>query len=314
MRIVIALGGNALLERGQPMTAENQHRSAGIAAEALAPLAREHELVITHGNGPQVGLLALQSAAYTDVEAYPLDILGAESVGMIGYLIEKEFDRVLNSNPPVVTLLTQIEVDPRDPAFKNPTKFIGPVYSRDDAMQLSAARGWVVKQDGQKWRRVVPSPRPKQIQDVKVIDLLLRNGVAVICAGGGGIPIMQRDGQIIGVEAVIDKDRAGALLATQLNADMYVMLTDVHNVFLNYGTPEQETLLRASPAAMESMKFPAGSMGPKIEAACDFAKARNKPAIIGALSDARDVVAGKSGTVIATSVDGVHTAAVTAPV
>ena len=307
MRIVIALGGNALLQRGQPMTAENQRDSARVAAEALAPLARTHEVVITHGNGPQVGLLALQSAAYTDVETYPLDVLGAESVGMIGYLIEQEFDRVLNSSPPVVTLLTQIEVDPDDPAFKDPTKFIGPVYSREDAERLARERGWVVKQDGDKWRRVVPSPLPMRIPDVKVIDLLLQHHIAVICAGGGGIPIVRRDGQLVGVEAVIDKDRAGALLATLLHADAYIMLTDVPTVYLDYGKPTQQAVRRASPQALEALRFAAGSMGPKIEAACSFAQTTNNPAIIGSLHDADRVLLGQAGTSIEMASQGIET-------
>lgn len=314
MRIVIALGGNALLQRGQPMTAENQRDSARVAAEALAPLARTHEVVITHGNGPQVGLLALQSAAYTDVETYPLDVLGAESVGMIGYLIEQEFDRVLNSSPPVVTLLTQIEVDPDDPAFKDPTKFIGPVYSREDAERLARERGWVVKQDGDKWRRVVPSPLPMRIPDVKVIDLLLQHHIAVICAGGGGIPIVRRDSQLVGVEAVIDKDRAGALLATLLHADAYIMLTDVPTVYLDYGKPTQQAVRRASPQALEALRFAAGSMGPKIEAACSFAQTTNNPAIIGSLHDADRVLLGQAGTSIEMAAQGIETEAAAAAV
>lgn len=314
MRIVIALGGNALLQRGQPMTAENQRDSARVAAEALAPLARTHEVVITHGNGPQVGLLALQSAAYTDVETYPLDVLGAESVGMIGYLIEQEFDRVLNSSPPVVTLLTQIEVDPDDPAFKDPTKFIGPMYSREDAERLARERGWVVKQDGDKWRRVVPSPLPMRIPDVKVIDLLLQHHIAVICAGGGGIPIVRRDSQLVGVEAVIDKDRAGALLATLLHADAYIMLTDVPTVYLDYGKPTQQAVRRASPQALEALRFAAGSMGPKIEAACSFAQTTNNPAIIGSLHDADRVLLGQAGTSIEMAAQGIETEAAAAAV
>jgi carbamate kinase len=306
MRTVIALGGNALLQRGEPMTNENQRRSARVAAEALAPLARTHELVITHGNGPQVGLLALQSAAYKDVQAYPLDVLGAESVGMIGYVIEQEFDSVLQSNPPVVTLLTQIEVDADDPAFDNPTKFIGPIYGREEAERLAAERGWTVKPDGANWRRVVPSPLPVRILDVKVIDLLLTTKVAVICAGGGGIPVLNHGGQLVGVEAVIDKDRAGALLATDLKADLYVMLTDVRSVFLDYGTPRQRAVRRAFPEALRALDFAAGSMGPKIEAACTFA-ATGKPAVIGSLQDAAAVIEGNAGTVISAAVDGIET-------
>lgn len=314
MRTVIALGGNALLQRGQPMTAENQRESARVAAGALAPLARSHELVITHGNGPQVGLLALQSDAYKSVESYPLDVLGAESMGMIGYMIEQAFDKVLQSDPMTVTLLTQIEVDPHDAAFRDPTKFIGPVYSRDEAEKLARERGWAVKPDGDKWRRVVPSPVPVRILDLKVIELLLKNGITVICAGGGGIPVIERDGQFVGVEAVIDKDRAGALLAMSLHADMYVMLTDVSTVYVDFGKPTQRAIRRASPQALETANFPAGSMGPKIEAACAFARETGKPAVIGALHQAEAVLRGEAGTRIETSADGVETEAAAAAV
>jgi carbamate kinase len=307
VRIVIALGGNALLERGQPLTADNQRKSASVAAEALAPLARSHQLIITHGNGPQVGLLALQSAAFPDIPSYPLDVLGAESEGMIGYIIEQEFDRILEDNPPVVTLLTQIEVDSDDPAFHNPTKFIGPVYNRDEAEHLARERGWTVKPDGDKWRRVVPSPLPQRIPDLKVIDFLLTKGVVVICAGGGGIPVVNHHGRIVGTEAVIDKDRASATLAVSLRADLYVMVTDVSNVYLDYGLPTQRAVLRASPASLEALDFQAGSMGPKIESACAFARATNKPAAIGSIHDARSVVEGKAGTTISMGVQGMQT-------
>jgi carbamate kinase len=314
VRIVMALGGNALLQRGQPMTAENQQASARVAAEALAPLARDHQLVITHGNGPQVGLLALESDAYRDVKAYPLDILGAESQGMIGYLIEREFDRVLQSDPPVVSLLTQVEVDPDDPAFKHPTKFIGPIYDKAEAESLTDERGWIFKQDGSSWRRVVPSPLPKRILDVKVIDLLLQHNIAVICVGGGGIPVMERNGELVGVEVVIDKDRAGALLALTLDADAYVMLTDVPAVYINYGEPNQQAIRRASPDALEALSFPAGSMGPKIEAACAFARTTGKPTLIGSLHEARAVIGGDAGTWVTPSVEGVEAVPVAATV
>ncbi|HEX8033707.1 MAG TPA: carbamate kinase [Ktedonobacterales bacterium] len=296
MRIVVALGGNALLRRGQPMTASNQRENVRSAARALAPLAREHQLVITHGNGPQVGLLALQSAAYTDVESYPLDVLGAESQGMIGYMIEQELDRLLDSRPPSVTLLTQVEVDPRDPAFKDPTKFVGPVYDQAEAARLARERGWVVKPDGDKWRRVVPSPLPQRIFDSKVIDLLLNHGVVVVCAGGGGIPIVRRQDELIGVEAVIDKDRASALLAVDLHADIFAMVTDVDAVYVDYGKPSQRALGTISPAELEHYVFPNGSMGPKVESACAFARATGHPAIIGSLSNIAGLVDGTAGT------------------
>lgn len=298
MRLVVALGGNALLRRGEPMTAAHQRENVRLAAQALAPLAREHQLVITHGNGPQVGLLALQSAAYTEVESYPLDVLGAESQGMIGYLIEQEFDRMLDSRPPTVTLLTLVEVDVDDPAFKDPSKFVGPVYDRAEAARLAQERGWVVKPDGDKWRRVVPSPAPRRILDTKVIDLLLNNGIVVVCTGGGGIPIVRRHDELLGVEAVIDKDRASALLAKALHADVFIMLTDVDAVYVDYGTRSQRAFGTISPTALQRYSFPAGSMGPKVEAACDFAQATGNAAIIGSLSQTAELISGRAGTVV----------------
>jgi carbamate kinase len=302
MRIVVALGGNALLRRGQALTADNQRENIRSATATLAPLAREHQLVITHGNGPQVGLLALQSAAYagaTGSATYPFDVLGAESQGMIGYLIEQEFDTILAGQPPTVTLLTQVEVDPDDPAFADPTKFVGPVYEEEEAQRLARERGWVVKQDGAKWRRVVPSPRPRRIFDTKVVDLLLNQGVTVICAGGGGIPVMYQDGALVGVEAVIDKDRASALLAKELRADLYVMLTDVEAVYIDRGQPTQRALGAVSVEEVEQYTFPAGSMGPKVEAACDFARATGNVAVIGSLNQAADLISGDKGTRVA---------------
>lgn len=296
MRMVVALGGNALLRRGEPLTAGRQRENVRMAAQALAPLAREHQLVITHGNGPQVGLLALQSAAYTAVESYPLDVLGAESQGMIGYMIEQEFDRILASQPPTVTLLTQVEVDSQDPAFKDPSKFVGPVYDRAEAEHLAQERNWVVKPDGNKWRRVVPSPMPRRIMDTKVIDLLLSNGIVVVCAGGGGVPIVRKGDELIGVEAVIDKDRASGLLAKDLHADLFVMLTDVDAVYLDYGKPSQRALGAITPEELANDSFAAGSMGPKVEAACDFARATGQPAVIGSLANTTALIAGRAGT------------------
>ncbi|NTU83646.1 MAG: carbamate kinase [Chloroflexales bacterium] len=306
MRVVVALGGNALLRRGEPMTAANQRRNAVLAARALVDVAREHELIITHGNGPQVGLLALQSLAYTDVDPYPLDVLGAESGGMIGYMIEQELDTLLNHQKPCVTLLTQVEVDSNDPAFKDPTKFIGPVYSKEEAERLAQARGWHIKPDGDKWRRVVPSPLPKRIFDTKVVELLLVNGVVVICGGGGGIPItFAPDGELIGVEAVIDKDRAGALLAEEVHADAYLILTDTDAIYEGWGTPRQRAMKHCSPEALLAYTFPAGSMGPKVEAACAFAANTGKRAVIGSLDKALAVLNDESGTVISQEFEGI---------
>ncbi|RAZ71692.1 carbamate kinase [Mesorhizobium atlanticum] len=296
MLIVAALGGNALLRRGEPMTAENQRANVKRAASALAALIDQgHSLVVTHGNGPQVGLLALQSAASTD-GAFPLDVLGAESAGMIGYMIEQELAN-LTSQRLFATLLTQVKVDPGDPAFAHPTKPIGPVYDEATARRLAGERGWTVAPDGDKWRRVVPSPRPLDILEVSVISYLVEHGVVVICTGGGGIPVIARDdGSMIGVEAVVDKDLASSLLARQLKADMLLMLTDVDAVYAGFGTPEARARRRVGPTELSGRDFPAGSMGPKINAAIEFVQATGNPAAIGRLEDAVEIVKGRQGT------------------
>ena len=301
MRIVVALGGNALLRRGEPMTAEAQRRNVKVAAEALAPIAQTHQLVVSHGNGPQVGLLALQGASYKPDEAYPLDVLGAETEGMIGYMIEQELGNLLPFEVPFATLLTMIEVDPDDPGFKNPTKFVGPVYDRATADRIAKDKGWVFKADGDKWRRVVPSPEPKRIFEIRPIRWLLERGVIVIAAGGGGIPTMYERGadrKLIGVEAVIDKDLASELLARDLDADLFIMATDAPAVFVNWGKPDAKAIHKASPEAMRGLEFPAGSMGPKVDAACRFAEVTGKTAAIGALADIGQIVAGQKGTSI----------------
>ena len=301
MLVVAALGGNALLRRGEAMTAENQRRNVRIAAEALAPIASQHQLVIGHGNGPQVGLLALQGAAYEKVETYPFDVLGAQTEGMIGYMIEQELGNLLPFERPFATLLTMIEVDPADPAFKNPTKFIGPVYDKAEADRLANEKHWAFKQDGDKWRRVVASPMPKRIFELRPIKWLLEHNAVVIAAGGGGIPTMYEPGKdrtLTGVECVIDKDFASELLARELNADLFVMLTDADAVYADWGKPTQKAIRRASPAALEKMSFAAGSMGPKVMAACRFATATGKSAAIGALSDLNKIIAGEAGTTV----------------
>ncbi|WP_395018638.1 carbamate kinase [Dongia sp.] len=301
MRVVVALGGNALLKRGEPMTAEAQRRNVRVAAQALAPLAATHQLVISHGNGPQVGLLALQGAAYKPDEAYPLDVLGAETEGMIGYMIEQELGNLLPPEVPFATLLTMVEVDGDDPAFKDPTKFVGPVYDKAEADRIQAEKNWVFKQDGQKWRRVVPSPLPKRIFEIRPIRWLLEQGTVVTCAGGGGIPTMYQRGAervLVGVEAVIDKDLCSELLARDLEADLLVMATDAEAVFTGWGTPEARAIHKASPAAMAQYAFPAGSMGPKVDAACAFARRTGKTAAIGALADIAAIVRGEKGTLI----------------
>lgn len=307
MRIVVALGGNALQRRGEPMTVDGQRANIAVAARALAPAAMEHELVITHGNGPQVGLLALQAAAYDDVSDYPFDVLGAQTEGMIGYLIEQELGNLLPFDKPVATMLTMTEVDPADPAFTNPTKFVGPVYSEADAERLAQTRGWSVRQDGQLWRRVVPSPAPVRIFESRPVQWLLQQGCVVVCAGGGGIPTMYRPGTrtLIGVEAVIDKDRASAVLAEGLAADLLVVATDVEAVYLDWGTPEQVAIAAAHPDALKDELFPAGSMGPKVEAAARFARNTGHPAVIGSLADLAGMIVGRSGTVIDVNVDGI---------
>jgi carbamate kinase len=280
------------------MTAEMQRHNVRTAAQQLAPIAEGNELVISHGNGPQVGLLALQAAAYTDVEAYPLDVLGAQTEGMIGYMIEQELGNILPFERPFASILTMIEVDPEDPAFKDPTKFIGPVYSKEDAEALAAEKGWQIKPDGDKWRRVVASPLPKRIFEIRPITWLLEKGAVVICTGGGGIPTMYSPGtrELVGAEVVIDKDRASALLAEDLGADLFVMATDVDAVYLDWGKPEQRAIGITTPTQVAALSLPAGSMGPKVEAAAAFVRRTGKRAAIGTLGELQGVVAWTHGT------------------
>jgi carbamate kinase len=306
MRVLVALGGNALLKRGEPMTSDAQRANVRVAARALAPVAERHQLVLSHGNGPQVGLLALQSAAYEEVEAYPLDVLGAQTEGMIGYMVEQELGNLLPPEVPFATILTMVEVDADDPAFADPTKFVGPVYDRDEAEALAAAKGWVVKPDGAKFRRVVPSPEPKRIFEIRPIRWLLDKGTIVICAGGGGIPTMWVPGKertLSGVEAVIDKDFASELLAREVGADLFIMATDVDGVYEAWGTPAQHRLDRVTPAELRAMDFAAGSMGPKVEAAARFVEATGRRAAIGALSDIEKIIDGSGGTNVVSGPD-----------
>jgi len=303
MLVVAALGGNALLRREQDLTAENQRENARIAAQALAEILRAgHDLVITHGNGPQVGLLALQGLAHKPDQAYPLDILGAETEGMIGYLIEQELENALDNDRAVATLLTQVRVDADDPAFDAPTKFVGPVYDKAKAETMARRNGWSIAADGPHWRRVVPSPRPVEIPDLKVIRQLLIHGAVVICAGGGGIPVVARpDGSLAGVEAVIDKDAVSALLAEALGADGLLLLTDVPGIMRDFGTDGAELIDRLTPEEAKALDLPDGSMGPKAAAAARFAaSAAGRWAAIGRLGDAYSLVDGKAGTRIAT--------------
>ena len=301
MRVVVALGGNALLKRGEPMTSQVQRANIRVAAQALAPIAKEHQLVISHGNGPQVGLLALQGAAYKPDEAYPLDVLGAETEGMIGYMIEQELGNLLPFDVPFATLLTMVEVDADDPGFENPTKFVGPVYEKPEADRIAQEKGWAFKQDGSKWRRVVASPLPQRIFEIRPIRWLMDHGAIVICAGGGGIPTMYEKGadrKLIGVEAVVDKDLCSELLARELDADLFVMLTDADAVYADWGKPTQKAIRRSSPEALAGVEFAAGSMGPKVQAACRFAAATGNRAAIGALADLSGIIAGEAGTTI----------------
>ncbi len=299
MRIVIALGGNALLRRSDPPTTEIQRRNVKVAAKAIVPLAAGHSIVIAHGNGPQVGLLSLQAEAYKEAAPYPLDVLDAGTQGMIGYLIQQEMRSLLPPSRQVATLLTMIVVDPHDPAFANPTKFVGPVYPMDAADQLAADKGWTFRQDGPAWRRVVPSPQPQRILEIEPITWLLDQGAVVICAGGGGIPTMYPSsgpGELIGVEAVIDKDLASELLAEDVGADLFLMATDVDGVYADWGTPRQRRLDGVTPEELAGYDFAAGSMGPKVEAAVRFATKTGRRAAIGSLADIAAIVAGEKGT------------------
>jgi carbamate kinase len=310
LRVVAALGGNALLRRGQELSAENQRENARLACKELARIADEHDLVISHGNGPQVGLLALQGAAYKEVGAYPLDVLGAQTEGMIGYIIQQELGNELPFERHLATLLTMIEVDAADPAFDNPTKPIGPLYGEDEAERLAAERGWTLKPDGDGFRRVVPSPLPKRIFEIEAIKALLEKGCVVICAGGGGIPTVYSDEpapagrRLIGIEAVIDKDLASALLAIDLDADVLAILTDVDAVYAGWGTPEQRAIRRATPESLAATEFAAGSMGPKVDAACQFVERTGRVAAIGSIADAAALVRGEAGTVVTRDAKG----------
>ena len=297
MRIVVALGGNALLHRGERPDAEPQRRNVLHAAEALAPLAGAHELIITHGNGPQVGVLAMESATDPTLSRpFPLDPLGAETQGLIGYWLAQSLHNVLPDRE-VVALLTQCVVDGADAAFATPTKFVGPIYDEAAANALAGQRNWVVARDGDAWRRVVPSPEPREVVEEGVIRRLVDSGVLVVCAGGGGVPVVRHaDGSLEGVEAVIDKDLTAALLAERLGADALLLLTDVVAVETKYEQADSSPIAHARAAELRSYGFAAGSMGPKVEAACRFAERTGGVAAIGSLTDAEGVLAGTSGT------------------
>lgn len=297
MRLVIALGGNALLQRGQPMTESQQRENVKVAATQIARVATGNELVIAHGNGPQVGLLALQNAAYKEVTPYPLDVLGAQTEGMIGYMIEQELGNLLPFEIPFATILTQVEVDPEDPAFQHPTKPIGPVYTKEEAERFAKEKGWAIAPDGDRYRRVVASPRPQRIFEIRPVKWLLEKGTIVICAGGGGIPTSYGPNrQLHGVEAVIDKDLCSALLAQELEADLLIIATDVNAAYVDWGKPTKKAISRAHPDELEKLGFASGSMGPKVQAAIEFVRKTGRDAVIGALPDIVAIVDRAAGT------------------
>lgn len=295
-KLVIALGGNALLQRGEILSAENQQKSIQLFSQMVAQLARDYQLVIVHGNGPQVGLLALQNAAYQDAPAWPLDILVAESQGMIGFAIAQELTAY--SSAPVTTLMTRVEVDPNDPAFASPGKYIGPVYPPEQQTELQARYGWQMKPDGRYIRRVVASPAPLKIIDGEAIRTLMDDGHLVICCGGGGIPVVEKEGGYQGIEAVIDKDLTAAVLAQAISADHLLILTDADAVYENWGTPQARALRQVTPGELAPFAAPDGAMGPKAAAVIQFVKQTGNAAFIGALKDAPQILAGKKGTCI----------------
>ena len=298
--LVVAVGGNALLQRGETMSHSNQEKNIAVAADALAKLSLDYRVVIVHGNGPQVGLLALQNLAYTDAPPYPMDVLGAETQGMIGYMMAQALRRTQPSRE-VSTILTQVAVDNQDPAFADPNKFIGPVYDQSTAEMMAEKYGWTIKPDGEYWRRVVPSPHPQSILEIASIRSLLDNDQIVICCGGGGCPVVIGEQGYQGVEAVIDKDWSAAVLATQLGAEHFLILTDGDYVCVDWGTPDEKPLYDVSVAEINQYQFAAGSMAPKVDACCEFARATGGTGHIGSLHKANEVMARVSGTHISSN-------------
>jgi carbamate kinase len=304
MVIVIALGGNALLSRGEPLEADIQRKNVQLFSTSIAELAKEHQIIICHGNGPQVGLLALSMEAYGKVSPYPLDVLDAESQGMIGYLIQQGVGNLVSK--PVVTILSQVAVDIGDAAFNDPSKPIGPVYLKEQAKAISAELGWTIKPDGKYFRRVVPSPKPVEIVELDTIKLLMHAGTIVICGGGGGIPVVRGEGgKLKGIEAVIDKDNTASLIAEKLNADMLLTLTAVDAIYTDFNTPKQRAIKVANPEDLLQMQFPKGSMGPKVQSSCRFAKNTNKTAIIGNLTEIKAIIKEESGSRIDATESGI---------
>ncbi|MET7297620.1 carbamate kinase [Embleya sp. NPDC005575] len=302
MRVVVALGGNAMLQRGDKPDADIQLHNIQKAVKSLAPLAREHELVVTHGNGPQVGVLALQSAADQSLsQPYPFDVLGAMTQGMIGYWLLQSLQNALPGRQ-VCSLINQTLVSTADPAFQDPTKFVGPIYEEDEAKRLASERGWIVKPDGKWWRRVVPSPKPARVVETRLIRQLLASGAVAVCAGGGGVPVVRNElGQLTGVEAVVDKDLTAALLAEALDADVLLLLTDVPRVVRGFGQPDAQEITNATPMQLRAGDFPAGSMGPKVDAICRFVEMTGDMAAIGALDQAAEILRGNAGTIVTPS-------------
>jgi carbamate kinase len=307
--VVIALGGNALLRRGDEDSAEVMRKNARMAAERVADVAAlGWEIVVTHGNGPQVGRILLQNEAARDwVHPMPLDVCGAESQGQIGYLLQVTLGDVFyerGTERPVATVLTFTRVPPDDPAFRDPTKPIGPHYEEAEAKRLASERGWHVASgpEGQ-WRRVVPSPKPYSIVEAPVIRQMAESGVVVIGCGGGGVPVIEEGPRLVGVEAVVDKDLASAILARDVEAEVLVICTDVDGVYEAYGTPEQRLIDRLTLGeAVEGLAdgtFPAGSMGPKVEASATFVRDGGERAVICSLDDAPEALQGRAGTAVA---------------
>ncbi|CAH0536662.1 carbamate kinase [Vibrio marisflavi] len=293
--VVVALGGNALLRRGEPLEADIQRHNIEIAVKTISEIAQEYNVVLVHGNGPQVGLLALQGLEYKKVNPYPLDVLGSETQGMIGYMLMQEFKNQMPERN-ISCMLTQMNVDPNDPAFSNPTKPIGPIYTEVEARELAEKYHWTVKPDGQHFRRVVPSPEPTGIVEHEAITKLIDEGHLVICTGGGGIPVKKENGKLIGVEAVIDKDMSAAFLARQLGADALLILTDADAVYLDWGKPTQHALRNTTPDELSKYQFDEGSMGPKIQASCEFIQKGGQLVGIGALEDGLQILQGQAGT------------------
>ncbi|MCX8602449.1 MULTISPECIES: carbamate kinase [unclassified Gilliamella] len=295
--IVIALGGNAISKRNESLTVENQYRNIHATTKLIAKLAGKYRLVIVHGNGPQVGLLALQNAAYQAVPAYPLDILVAQTQGMLGYMIGQSLQQQ-ETVKQVVTLLTQVEVASDDPAFSNPTKFIGPVYDPKDQQHLQSQYGWTFKADGKAIRRVVPSPKPQKILEIDTIKKLLADDNIVICNGGGGIPVIKQKTGYTGVEAVIDKDHSAAQLAIQLKADHLMILTDADAVYENWGTQAQTALRHVNTERLKPLAIDDGAIGPKVKSVIEFVNNTGNKAYIGNLTDIESLLAGIKGTIV----------------